>query len=109
MKLAVLDDETVVPYDHLLLCTGNQFPIIAPMQATVMNPLSKKPVPPKPDRILFGMFFSMEDFPFLSKSYLAYIYFNVDPPPPNVLTINDEFDAAMVFKWLHMTHHTERK
>ncbi|CAF0926188.1 unnamed protein product [Rotaria sp. Silwood1] len=83
MKLAILDDETIVPYDHLLLCTGNQFHIIAPMQATVMNPLSKKAVPPKSDRMLF------------------------EPAPPNVLTINDEFDAAMVLKWLRMNHHTE--
>ncbi|CAF3435054.1 unnamed protein product [Rotaria socialis] len=83
MKLAILDDETVVPYDHLLLCTGNQFQIIAPMQATVINPLSRKPVPAKSDRILF------------------------QSPPPNVLTVNDEFDAAMVLKWLRMNHHTE--
>jgi hypothetical protein len=55
MKLAILDDETVVPYDHLLLCTGNQFHIIAPMQANVISPLSKKTVPAKPDRILFGI------------------------------------------------------
>ncbi|CAF1651308.1 unnamed protein product, partial [Didymodactylos carnosus] len=33
MKLAILNDETVVPYDHLLMCTGNQFRVIAPMQA----------------------------------------------------------------------------
>jgi len=56
MKLAILDDETVVPYDHLLLCTGNQFQIIAPMQANVISPLNKKVVPPKSDRILFGNF-----------------------------------------------------
>lgn len=55
MKLAILDDETVVPYDHLLLCTGNQFQIIAPMQANVISPLSRKAVPAKFDRILFGM------------------------------------------------------
>lgn len=54
MKLAILDDETVVPYDHLLLCTGNQFQITAPMQANVVNPLSRKAVPAKFDRILFG-------------------------------------------------------
>ena len=54
MKLAILDDDTVVPYDHLMLCTGNQFRVIAPMQATVINPLSKKPAPPKADRMLFG-------------------------------------------------------
>jgi hypothetical protein len=56
MKLAILDDETVVPYDHLLLCTGNQFCVIAPMQATVISPLNKKSVPPKSDRVLFGRF-----------------------------------------------------
>lgn len=54
MRLAILDDDTVVPYDHLLLCTGNQFRIIAPMDATVVGPLSKNPFPPKPDRFLFG-------------------------------------------------------
>jgi len=54
MKLAILDDDTVVPYDHLLLCTGSQFQIIAPLDAEVISPLSKKTLPPKPDRILFG-------------------------------------------------------
>ncbi len=34
---------------------------------------------------------------------------HIEPAPPNVLTINDEFDAAMVLKWLRMSHHTERK
>ena len=62
MKLAILDDETVVPYDHLLLCTGNQFHIIAPMQANVISPLNKKPVPPKPDRMLFGIVLLKEIF-----------------------------------------------
>jgi hypothetical protein len=62
MKLAILDDETVVPYDHLLLCTGNQFHIIAPMKDKVISPLSKKPVPPKPDRMLFGIVLLKEIF-----------------------------------------------
>ncbi len=34
---------------------------------------------------------------------------DIEPAPPNVLTINDEFDAAMALKWLRMHHHTERK
>jgi hypothetical protein len=55
MKLAILDDETVVPYDHLLLCTGNQYHATAPMKTIVVNPLNKKIVPAKPERILFGM------------------------------------------------------
>jgi hypothetical protein len=33
----------------------------------------------------------------------------LEPAPPNVLTINDEFDAAMVLKWLQMNRQTERK
>jgi hypothetical protein len=33
----------------------------------------------------------------------------LESPPPNVLTINDEFDAAMALKWLRLNHHTERK
>ncbi|CAF0869342.1 unnamed protein product [Adineta steineri] len=83
MKLAILDDETVIPYDHLLLCTGNQYHVTAPMKTVVQNPLNKQIVPAKADRILF------------------------EPAPPNVLTINDEFDAAMVLKWLRMNQHTE--
>ncbi|UJR28415.1 hypothetical protein I4U23_009655 [Adineta vaga] len=83
MKLAILDDETVVPYDHLLLCTGNQYHVTAPLKTIVVNPLNKKIVPSRIDRILF------------------------EPAPPNVLTINDEFDAAMVLKWFQMNHHTE--
>lgn len=55
MKLALLDDETVVPYDHLFLCTGSQYQITAPMKSIVVNPLSKQPVPPRMDRMLFGM------------------------------------------------------
>ena len=103
MKLAILDDETVVPYDHLFLCTGNQFHVIAPMQVTVINPLSRKTMPPKFDRILFGMMkFSM-------KQYFVYLFCNLEPAPPNVLTINDDFDAAMALKWLRMNHHAERR
>ncbi|CAF1621244.1 unnamed protein product, partial [Adineta ricciae] len=83
MKLAILDDDTVLPYDHLLLCTGTQYYVTAPLKTIVVNPLNKKVVPPKTDRIL------------------------LEPAPPNVLTINDEFDAAMVLKWLRLNHHTE--
>jgi len=34
---------------------------------------------------------------------------SVEPPPPNVLTINDEFDAAMTLKWLQMKQNIEGK
>ena len=101
MKLAILDDETVGRYDHLLLCTGNQFQIIAPMQANVISPLNKKAVPSKSDRILFGNLRSRDLFCFKS--------IHIEPAPPNVLTINDEFDAAMALKWLRLQHHTDRK
>ncbi len=40
---------------------------------------------------------------------IFFFLFNTEPAPPNVLTINDEFDAAMVLKWLRMNHDTERK
>ena len=100
MKLAILDDETVVPYDHLLLCTGNQFPVIAPMQANVISPLSRKAIPAKFDRILFGN--CIPSILRRSKFLIA------EPAPPNVLTINDEYDAAMAVKWLRMNHHSER-
>ena len=102
MKLAILDDDTVVPYDHLMLCSGTQFQITAPMDATVVGPLSKKPVPPKPDRFLFGKISFVEMFKRFSLRLL-------ESPPPNVMTVNDEFDAAMALKWLRLNHHIERQ
>lgn len=33
----------------------------------------------------------------------------IDPAPLNVLTVNDEFDAAMALKWLRMNHNVERR
>ena len=105
MKLAILDDDTVVPYDHLLLCTGNQFHAIAPMQATVINPLSRKPAPPRPDRMLFGRGILVVGEELLFDMLFSYL----EPAPPNVLTINDEFEAAMALKWLRLNHHNERK
>ena len=105
MKLAILDDDTVLPYDHLLLCTGTQYYVTAPLKTIVVNPLNKKVVPPKTDRILLGI--SIPKITFINKNHLALCF--SEPAPPNVLTINDEFDAAMVLKWLRLNHHTERK
>ena len=105
MKLAILDDETVVPYDHLLLCTGNQYPIIAPFQTTVISPLNRKPVAAKADRMLFG---KVTEFERMNR-FLPSPRLRTEPPPPNVLTINDEYEAAMALKWLRLHHHSERK
>lgn len=53
-KLVTINESTVLPYDHLILCAGEQYYPIAPMRALVYNAYSKKEVKPHLARPLFG-------------------------------------------------------
>ena len=55
-KLIYINEKTVLPYDHLILCSGEQYYHLAPMKARVYNSYSKKEVKPHLSRPLFGIF-----------------------------------------------------
>ena len=53
-KHVVINDRTILPYDHLVLCTGEQYYHVAPLHARVYNDYSHKEVKAHPARQLFG-------------------------------------------------------
>ncbi len=53
-KQILINDQTILPYDHLVLCTGEQYYLIAPMGIKVWNAYSKQEVRPHLTRPLFG-------------------------------------------------------
>lgn len=68
-KHIFINGKTVLPYDHLILCTGEQYYHLAPLQAKVFNPFTKQEVKSHFTRPLF------------------------DAPPPNMFAINSEHEA----------------
>jgi NADH dehydrogenase FAD-containing subunit len=54
-KNIVINGQTILPYDHLILCTGEQYYNIAPHNARVYNAYTKQEVKPFNGRPLFGM------------------------------------------------------
>ena len=54
-KYIVIDNGNILPYDHLILCTGTQYYQIAPMKAKVYNAHTKKDIRPSLTRPLLGM------------------------------------------------------
>jgi NADH dehydrogenase FAD-containing subunit len=54
-KHIVINGQTVLPYDHLILCTGEQYYNIAPHNARVYNSYTKQEVKPFSGRPLFGI------------------------------------------------------
>ena len=68
-KHIVINARTVLPYDHLILCAGEQYYPVAPLRARVYNAYSKQEVKPHVSRPLF------------------------DTPPANMFVINTEQDA----------------
>ncbi len=54
-KHVVINERTILPYDHLVLCTGEQYYHVAPLHARVYNDYSRKEVKPHPARQLFGI------------------------------------------------------
>jgi hypothetical protein len=53
-KLLVVNTQKVIPYDHLILCTGLQYYKVAPYDAHVYNYHTKQELRRTMDRILFG-------------------------------------------------------
>ncbi len=53
-KQIMINGKTLLTYDHLVLCTGEQYYYVAPMQARVFNVYSKQEVMAHPARNLFG-------------------------------------------------------
>ena len=66
-----------VPYDHLILCTGEQYQISAPTGANINKLVTKSQLPNNPDRRYTGRVV-----------------------PKNAFTINDEYDAEILTNWL---------
>ncbi|XP_062406740.1 cilia- and flagella-associated protein 61 [Sardina pilchardus] len=66
-----------VPYDHLILCTGQQYQVPCPTGVDISNlaPSGGRPVQPRHER------------------YTA-------PVPYNLFTLNDEFDCQAAYGWL---------
>jgi hypothetical protein len=60
-----------VPYDHLVLCTGQQFQATLPTFADIKSGVNNNDLPTKPDRRM------------------------VAAPPSNLFLINDAYDAAV--------------
>lgn len=52
----VINTQKVLPYDHLILCTGTQYYRVAPLVSTVFNYHTKREVEPSLDRALFGIY-----------------------------------------------------
>jgi hypothetical protein len=53
-KQIFINSKRILPYDHLILCTGEQYYRVAPTEAKVFNFYTKSEVKPSLDRILFG-------------------------------------------------------
>lgn len=49
-----INGSTILPYDHLILCSGEQYYFISPMQARIYNSYSRQEVKPHISRPLFG-------------------------------------------------------
>ena len=55
-KTISINGRNVLPYDHLILCMGEQYYHVAPFQAKVYNPYSRQEVKPHLGRQLYGGF-----------------------------------------------------
>ena len=67
-----------VPYDHLILCTGQQYQTSCPTGAEVSTKLvTNASLPQSPNSYYKGRV------------------------PKNVFTVNDEYDACRVVKWIN--------
>jgi len=77
-KHVIIDGSFVVPYDHLILCTGRQYQVPKPtgldVNAGATNSDLDSPERPQP-RLL-------------------------DTVPRNVFVVNDVYEAAVILYWL---------
>ncbi|XP_076099520.1 cilia- and flagella-associated protein 61-like isoform X2 [Mytilus galloprovincialis] len=75
-KLVIVNNGTVVPYDHLIISVGLQYQIPAPTDADLDTGVTNAELPNPPDRRYFKN------------------------PPKNLFTINDAYDAAVSLYWI---------
>ncbi|OWF50418.1 cilia- and flagella-associated protein 61-like isoform X2 [Mizuhopecten yessoensis] len=75
-KFVVVENSSMVPYDHLILCTGEQYQIPAPTEADIEGGATNADLPNSPD--------------------MRYM----KAQPKNLFLINDEYDAAVALYWI---------
>ncbi|KAK2147282.1 hypothetical protein LSH36_561g01009 [Paralvinella palmiformis] len=75
-KHVMVNYDTVVPYDHLVIATGVQYQVPAPTGADVNQLMTSSEIEFSPDRRFDGV------------------------PPKNVFIINDTYEAAVVLYWV---------
>lgn len=85
-KFVKVDGDMNVPYDHLVLCTGQQYQLPMPTEADVENGATNANLPNRPDRRFIGT------------------------QPRNLFTINDAYDAAVAVNWIenHLIKHQRK-
>ncbi|CAH1791581.1 unnamed protein product [Owenia fusiformis] len=71
-KFVVVNGDTIVPYEHLVLCTGSQYQFPAPTEADISKLATTSEAPHRPDRRYKGV------------------------PPKNLYIVNDAYDSAVV-------------
>ncbi|XP_053397247.1 cilia- and flagella-associated protein 61-like [Mercenaria mercenaria] len=75
-KLVRVSGNTFVPYDHLVLCTGEQYQVPMPTGASVQSGVTNANLPSNPERRFIG------------------------DKPKNLFTVNDAYDAAIALYWI---------
>lgn len=75
-KIVKVSDDTQVPYDHLILCTGQQYQVPMPTGADIDSGVTNANLPNSPDRRFMGQ------------------------KPKNLFTINDAYEAAVALYWI---------
>lgn len=73
----IVNGGSLVPYDHLLICTGVQYALPAPTEADIAAGATNAQIPNRPDRRLPG-----------------------PEHPCNLFAVNDQYEAAVALYWL---------
>ena len=75
-KFVMVNNSNAVPYDHLVLCTGQQYQLPMPTEADIDQGATNGTVPNKPDRRFGGV------------------------KPKNLFTVNDAYESAIALYWI---------
>lgn len=75
-KHVVVNGNTIVPYDHLVLATGMQYQIPAPTGADIASGVTNEDLPSSPDNRW------------------------MDVPPRNAFVVNNQYEAAVALYWV---------
>ena len=75
-KLVTVNNSNSVPYDHLVLCTGQQHQLPMPTDADVDAGVTNSTIPNKADRRFSGV------------------------KPKNLFSVNDAYDSAVALYWI---------